>query len=493
LVIAYLLPVWLYRYLPTQDGPSHLANAVIVRDYGDLETHHHEFFELSSRPFPNWTSHLALATLSQMTPPRIAEKLLVTCYVLGFAFACRFFLAPWPGAATLAPLCLLFVFNRCWFMGFYNYCLSLPLAFLILGICVRLPERPSPAALFALTGLFVLTYFTHLVGYAEAALGALVLVLLLPGSRWLRLLCLAAALLPSAAFLIDYLTSTGVHTSSIAGSVGRAIRGSFSSWLGFVRFWSGLRNLNGDMFNPYETWSAPIGTCWLLTWGTLLFAELCSLPWPKPATASHVRNRLPVIVLSVIMLVLYLSVPDDFGRHGGFMKPRLGLWLPLLWLASLKPPTFLWLRYPVLLCCYALAAVHLAGTCSHFAAANRRLAEYTAGIETFGRDHVMYVVQTTASPPGKANYLLHASNYYILDSGSTSLDNYEATTHYFPVRFRPGIPRGRGSVNEFNLYPRRADVDRILMWDCSARPIPQFDGYRQEFHSGCLTIYARMK
>jgi len=254
LVIAYLLPVWLYRYLPTQDGPSHLANAVIVRDYGDLGTHHHEFFELSYRPFPNWTSHLALATLSRIAPPWIAEKILVTCYVLGFAFACRFFLAPWPGAATLAPLCLLFVFNRCFFMGFYNYCLSLPLAFLILGICARLPERPSPAALFALTGLFVLTYFTHLVGYVEAALGALVLVFLLPGSRWLRLLCLAAALLPSTAFLIDYLTSTGVPTSSIAGSVGRAIGGSFTSWLGFVRFWSGLKNLDGDMFNPYETW-----------------------------------------------------------------------------------------------------------------------------------------------------------------------------------------------------------------------------------------------
>jgi hypothetical protein len=317
--------------------------------------------------------------------------------------------------------------------------------------------------------------------------------MLLPGSRRLRLLCLTAALLPSAAFLIDYLTSTGVHTSSIAGPVGRAISRSFASRLDFVRFWNGLTNLNEDTFNPYETWSAPIGLCWLLTYGTLLFAELCSVPWPKPATAAHARNRLPVMVFGVVMLVLYLSVRDDFGRHGGFMKPRLALWLPVLALALLKPPTFWWLRYPVLLGCYALAAVHLAGTCNHFDAANRRLAEYTAGIESFGRDHVMYVVQAIVQPPGKADYISHASDYYCLDSRSTSLDNYEATTHYFPVRFRPGIPRGGGSLQEFSSYPRRADVDRILVWDCSARPIPQLDGYSQQFHSGCLTIYARTK
>jgi hypothetical protein len=31
LVVAHLLPIWLFRHVPTQDGPSHLANAVILR------------------------------------------------------------------------------------------------------------------------------------------------------------------------------------------------------------------------------------------------------------------------------------------------------------------------------------------------------------------------------------------------------------------------------------------------------------------------------
>lgn len=493
LVLAYLLPVWCYRYIPTQDGPSHLANAVILRDYGKPETRHHEFFELSYQPFPNWTSHQALAVLSYVMPPALAEKIFVTGYVVGFAVACRFFLASWPGAALLAPLCLLFVFNRCFFMGFYNYCLSVALGFLILGICMRLPERLSVGMLVALTGLFVLTYFTHLVGYAEAALGAVIVVLFLPGRRRWRLLCLAAALLPSAVLVVNYLVSTGVDTGAIAASAGRRMEGSIASSAGFVRFWSGLKNLNGDIFNPYDAWSVPVGSWWLWTVAILLLVELCSRPWRTPATAATnaaQAARLPMIIFGVVMLLLYLSVQDDFGRHGSFMKPRLALWLPLVALALLKPPTCRWLRVPAVVACYALAEVHLVSTCSHFSAANQRLREYAAGIDSMGRNRVLYVVQNLAQPPGKADYLLHASGRYCLDSGCTSLDNYEATSHYFPVRFLPGVQRGRGTMNEFNVYPGRAAVDRILMWDCSARSGPP-DGYRQVFRSGCLAIFAR--
>ena len=34
LALLYLVPVWAYRYIPTQDGPSHLDNAQILKDLG---------------------------------------------------------------------------------------------------------------------------------------------------------------------------------------------------------------------------------------------------------------------------------------------------------------------------------------------------------------------------------------------------------------------------------------------------------------------------
>ncbi len=34
LALLHLVPVWWYPYLPTQDGPAHLANAQLLLDYG---------------------------------------------------------------------------------------------------------------------------------------------------------------------------------------------------------------------------------------------------------------------------------------------------------------------------------------------------------------------------------------------------------------------------------------------------------------------------
>jgi hypothetical protein len=476
LVLAHLLPVWVFRYQPTQDGPSHLCNAIIVRDYGTPGTHHHEFFELAYEAFPNWTSHLLLAGLTSLVHPLSAEKLLVTGYIVGFAFACRYFLASLPGGAVqLAPLCLLFVYNRCFFMGFYNYCLSLPLVFLILGICARLPERFSPWSLVALAGLFVLAYFTHLVGYVQAAFGAVLLVLCTCGCRWSRFLYVLVALLPSSVFLAYYLTATGF-------------------WNGLsseARFSPDLANVNRDVFIPYEAWSIPIGSFWLLTYGAYAALGLC--PWPrrKPVSACPSKRWIPVFILGLTMGILYLAGPDTFGRHGGYLKPRLAIVLPILWLALLRPPSIAWLKCALMVGACVLLAAQLTCTCSHFAAANRILERYAAGIEEVGPSNVLYVLQSKQQTPFEVSYLLHASNYYCLDSTSTNLDNYEATTHYFPVRFRAGILRGRGNRNDFELYTHRATVDRLLAWEWPGRPGAPPNEFREIYRSGALAIYAR--
>jgi hypothetical protein len=64
--------------------------------------------------------------------------------------------------------------------------------------------------------------------------------------------------------------------------------------------------------------------------------------------------------------------------------------------------------------------------------------------------YVIYVVQSINQHPHLVSYLLHASSYYCLDTGGANLDNYEAGGHYFPVRFRPGIGRGRSSRQDFH-------------------------------------------
>lgn len=220
-VAAYLAPLWAFRYLPTQDGPSHVANAIILKDYGTPGTRYHEFFEIRCEHLPNWTSHLLLAGLMYVVPPGLAEKLLVSFYVVGLALSFRYFLGAFgPATASLAPVGLLFVYNRCLWMGFYNYCLSLIPFWLVLGLCLRRCGRLALREALALALLFLAAYFTHLVGFLLAAAGAIWLAASGPGRRWPELAWLAVSLIPASLLALDYLGRTGFFSGPGAGRLG---------------------------------------------------------------------------------------------------------------------------------------------------------------------------------------------------------------------------------------------------------------------------------
>jgi hypothetical protein len=488
---ACLIPVWLFRYLPTQDGPAHVANAVILRDYNTPGTRHHEFFELGLEPFPNWTGHLLLAGLSCLFHPLIAEKLFASIYIVGFAYACRFFLASVrPSAVALAPLCLLFVYNRCFFMGFYSYCMSLPLTFLILGVCIRLPERLSPGPLVLLAALFTLAYFTHLVGYAQAVLGAAVIGMVRPGWRGHRLVCVIAAVLPSLAFCADYLLSTGLTPAVVGNAVSRNLGGNHGAGV-FATLWEDASHWNRDTLIESEGWSLPVGLGFIVLYGAYACAGLFAWMRARVETES-VSGWWAILAVVAVMSVLYVAAPDWLGQHGGVLKPRLAVVLPVLASALPRQPTVAWLRHFLWFGACALVAAQVTCIGTHIAAANRLLEQYLAGLDAIGRGHVVYVVQSIDQRPHQVSYLLHASHYYCLDTDCTNLDNYEAVALYFPVRFRHGIPRGRGSRRDFAFHPSNSAVDRIIAWEWPARPnAPAPDGFQAIFRNGPLTIYGR--
>ena len=145
---------------------------MVLREYGDPGRRYREPFECRYEPLPNWTSHLFLAAALGVFPPAVAEKLLVSACVVGLAAAVRYYLASFgPGRGWLACAGVLFVYNRCLLMGFYNYCLGLGLAVTVFAWVARGRDRGRGAA--CLSALLTACYFTHLVAFALAAGGAL--------------------------------------------------------------------------------------------------------------------------------------------------------------------------------------------------------------------------------------------------------------------------------------------------------------------------------
>lgn len=129
LIIA-LLPIWLFSYVPSQDGPTHLENARIILNYQDSESSiFREYYIINKSP-ENWAGHFILAGLTTLFPPLIAEKILISIYVILFPLSVLSVLNSMQiQDKFLALPTILFAYNFLFHMGFYSFPLNLPAFF----------------------------------------------------------------------------------------------------------------------------------------------------------------------------------------------------------------------------------------------------------------------------------------------------------------------------------------------------------------------------
>src|SRR6516165_6875016 len=106
LLALYVLPLWSFRYFPSQDGPAHLENALMLKEYDAPDSaRYRDFYTINPHPDPNWFGHVLLVALMYFLPPLVAEKVLLTGYVVLLPLSLRFALRSLrPGAEWLAVL-----------------------------------------------------------------------------------------------------------------------------------------------------------------------------------------------------------------------------------------------------------------------------------------------------------------------------------------------------------------------------------------------------
>jgi hypothetical protein len=485
--LLYVVPIWAFPYIPTQDGPSHLYNAQILKDYDDPAAGYAPFFELRGDPLPNLTSHVLLAALLYVFPPLIAEKVLVSLYVLGFAGGLRYFLGAFgPSCRPLSWAGLLLVYNRCFWMGFYNYCLSLVLFWLILGYVLRRRgtlQLPQAAVLLL---LFTLAYFTHLVGFLLALAGALLAVVLVPPRQAIAPILVVVAALPALCLAMDYFEQTGFFQ---AGSAMRVIHQPLNVLRGGplpTRLDQELASLDDELVGHHAGPTFPLSLALVAYWGLLLSFTLAGYLVGQEKSGP---GPLFPALFGLLLFAGFVLIPNHLSfEHGGFLKARLAPLPPLLWLACMREPppreTRLLLRTVTAL----LLGVNLLLVTNTIKIGNQYVAEYTAGIEAVGHGHRLFLRQVDQSPFPLVNPLLHAGHYYCLGTGNVNLDNYEASTPHFPVKYRAGVRRGKGFLVG---YPQQDAVDTVLCWTPSGAADGGPASWVEIFNEGPLRIYRR--
>ncbi len=135
-IIIHLIPLWAFTYFPSQDGAAHLNIANVIRKYSALDLPvFREYYVLNKHFEPNWDTYVILVSLMSIVPPLVAEKILLSSYVILLPLSTFYALrAIRPTAGLLTLVVSPFIHNRLLHMGFYNFSYSLPMFFLFLAI-----------------------------------------------------------------------------------------------------------------------------------------------------------------------------------------------------------------------------------------------------------------------------------------------------------------------------------------------------------------------
>jgi hypothetical protein len=472
LLVLHLIPIWAFRFFPTQDGPGHQAVSFILRQYASPDAGLlRRYFALNREALPNgFIFFLTNRVLGFLAVPA-AEKVLLSAYVLLLPLSVRYALRGIDRGARrsgfLAVLSFPFVFNYTLHMGFFNFCFSLPAFFFTVGYWLRHGERMTPWRTAALALLVLWVYFCHPVTLVMTVAALLTLaswpVLLARGRGFgRRLLAPTLACVPALALMASFL--------------GRRI----GSKIDFLPLTVKIEHLAAlYSLASLDVLSAALAAALAVLLYVLAFLCLRQRGRRTP----EVRDGLLLVVLA--FLCAYFLAPSEISG-GGFVNHRLNLFpflALILWLGAFEHPAAR--RRWVQAAAAGLALTFLAVYARSYAAINRELTEIAAAGDRMAPDHTFLYLSYAShgeTPEGKplafrTHPLLHAGGYLGAEKRLVDLSLYEANEDYFPIYYRPGLNPFRhlamGPLGfeqeppraEILAYPRRTGgkVDYVLI------------------------------
>jgi hypothetical protein len=472
LLLVQVVPIWWFPYFPSSDGPSHLENATILRSFYDPDwAFIRNFYTINTNPDPNWISHLLLAGLMFIVPPLVAEKILLTGYLVLLPVFVRYAVhAVRADAGFLALLVFPFVPNVFFHMGFYNFCYSLPLFFLVVGYWLRYRTQFSWRRTLVLGALGLILYFCHLASLAAAwvviAVDAAWLAylqvktrrkdgqneLLQFGRTWWTAAAGAVTAFAPTILLAAWFFMQPARLPRLADDSGGntlAILVKLEALVSY-RIVEGLPALALSLF------------CLILT-GYLLKQRLSNGP-AQPADG--------LLFATLVLVIVCLATPPTLAG-GLFVNFRLSLYpffTSFLWFAA-QPgrDRCRWaIRIVATGATLSFAALHA----TIYARANDYLSEMLAAAEAMEPDHTLFAlrfVPPNYAPDGqllssRVPLFQHVEGHIAARRRLVNLKNYEALSGIFPIRYQP----------EMNPYPLMGQDEKALDRGLHAAP-PRVD------------------
>jgi len=454
LVFIFLIPIWVFEYFPSQDGPTHIANALTFLEYFNSEyTVFREYYVINYSLTPTWFTHLILAGLISIFSPTIAEKVFLSTYIILFPIAIRYtLLSIKPSASFLSFFAYPFIFNLLLHLGFYSFCFSLIMFFFVIGYWIKHQETFSQRNTIVFTILSLLLYLFHISVWSWTFFGIAIFAIWLTlldfiyqrrnsDLNWFKLwsafkkraLIPLYACIPSliliAAFLVDKQFST----------IDAALP-YFERFIKLLALYS-LVSFDSIEILPAILLSIIFG----LTSTYLVITKL---------QQRHVNKWDGLFLIFVAYTALYMLSPETIlitpngMKGGGYIDQRLNLFpyfALLLWFAAQDySPLF---KKRIQIVAIGISISMLFTQMYKYSELNEYIADYLSGMELIDPNSTILGLSFQSRGPSengvipskRVELFTHTVDYIATQRHSVSFTNYEANHGYFPLIYRSAL------------------------------------------------------
>ena len=476
LTLLYLLPIWSIQFFPTQDGPSHVYNSFILKEYFNTTQYPllQQYYDLNLQPMPNWFGHLVIASLMFIVDPLIAEKIMLSGYVILFLYAGRFLIIGVGRGSFLLdksqysffseistnslPLLLFpFVYNYLLHMGFYNFSYSVGFCLLAVGYWWDNHQKLGYKQAIVFNLIMVCCYFSHMVSTVITLIVVSILWLLtFRLSNLKKHLWQIPMLLPSCALPIWFIFSHGTKSNHVHWPI--------------RRLYEYVSNL--EILFSFTTFQLKLGkilsACFLLLL-ILTLLNLASSIWKKRHLSFQYKDGF--FLISLVCIVLYVLVPDGMSG-GGFISHRLSLYPFLFLIPFFQLPKYKLTRWVVFSVLILIALINFGYIINLYPKLDKDMKEFRSGLHKISpNSRVLPLIFDSRGQCQRIGMFLHAIGYYCAYTGGVEWDNYEANTDYFPILFNPAFKDVRPNLSIIETKPRKMKitpyvdlVDFIYTW-----------------------------
>lgn len=426
LIPIHLIPVCSTHFYPTLDGPAHLYNSNLINQmFFQTKGLAITYFQFNPELVPNLTGHVLLCVFNYFLPAYLAEKLVLISYIILLPCCFRLLVRQVkPESPFAAYLIFPFIYSYFLYEGFFNFCLSLPLYFYTLFYWFKVREKvqfKNGAVLFV---LLTLLYFSHLLTFL-LALGSVVFFI-----GWSvvfkkinkdkpkgqenniffkQITWFTVAALPAFILALRYLRNHLHRENSIFLPKGKLI--------------ALLTQVQPLLTLSYVTWIP-----WIVL---VLIVSVLLKKWRDRKERNFLNDADGWLLLLLIVLLLLFIVPDQTAT-GAFVSSRIALFvylIMLVWLATQAIPK------PVM---YVSVLLFLFISMVMLRFYRREAMELDTIAQQYEQAAAFIPENSVVLP---LNYSGHLISYNMLtyigaEKKMLLLDNYEALTTHFPLKWR---------------------------------------------------------